>query len=173
MIASADLSKIVPALLRAQRKTDHAVKDSKNPFFKSSYADLNSVIESCKQNLNDEGILVLQPMISDGMNDYLETSLLHEESGQFIVSKMRILPPKNMQDYGSAITYARRYSLQSLVFIGAEDDDAERTMDRQAKVTTAPRVVEKHIESTKTATQNVVSGGFKNAKIAKTEEEEF
>ena len=130
MIATQSLDKISAALLKAQVKIQHAVKDAKNPFFKSSYADLNSVIESCKQHLNDEGIVVLQPMLSDGANDYLETTLLHAESGQFIVSKMRLLPPKNMQDYGSAISYARRYSLQALVFVGAEDDDGERTMER-------------------------------------------
>ena len=128
------VSKLAPALLIAQRNIGNALKDSTNPFFKSSYATLNSVIDTCKLHLNNAGIVVLQPVNSDGVNEYVETFLMHE-SGEFISSRMKLLTPKNMQDYGSAISYARRYSLQSLVFMGADDDDGEVTMERKTSIT--------------------------------------
>lgn len=124
---------IAKALLTAQRNIGAAVKDSKNPFFKSSYADLNSVMEACKQHLNDVGIVVTQPVSSDGSSNYVETILTHADSGEQISSKIMLIPPKDMQQLGSAISYARRYGLQSLVFMGAEDNDAEGTMSREVK----------------------------------------
>ena len=114
---------IAKALLTAQRNIGAAVKDAKNPFFKSNYATLGSVMEACKDALNNAGIVVTQPVVSDTTGEYVETQLIHAESGETLTSRMRLLTPKNMQDYGSAISYARRYSLQSLMFIPSEDDD--------------------------------------------------
>lgn len=194
MTTTEKIDKIVPALLKAQKKIESAIKDSKNPFFKSNYADLNSVMDACKKHLNDEGILILQPIMSDSSGDYVETSLSHDESGQTIVSKMKLLQPKNMQDYGSAISYARRYSLQSMVFIGSTDDDAEGSMDRTSKAYSAPRVVENKVkpvtetnrlqdqalqqpltleQQAKRPIPMLNKGGFATAKITKVENEEF
>ena len=75
--------KLAAALLKAQRNIGAAVKGSKNPFFKSSYADLGSVMEACKEQLNNEGITVLQPVVSDGSTTYVETVLVHESGEQF------------------------------------------------------------------------------------------
>lgn len=106
---------------------EHAIKESKNPHFKSSYAGLPEVIDACKKALNDNGLIVTQVVTSLEF-EYLETYLIHAESGEFIGSKMRLLgAEKGMQQFGSAITYARRYMLQSLVFLSAEDDDGELT----------------------------------------------
>lgn len=131
MNKSETLIKIAPALLKAQEAMGAAKKDASNPFYKSSYADLGAVMEACKKELNDNGILVLQPVGSDEMGVYVETILLHE-SGEYISDRMRISQKEenNPQAQGSAITYARRYSLQSMVFIPAEDDDAESAMKR-------------------------------------------
>ena len=127
MRTSTTLIKISPALLEAQREIGAATKTSVNPFFHSTYASLGDVMEACKGALNKNGITVLQPIdtSSDGMV-VVETTLLHE-SGEWIMASMRIAPKSetNPQDQGSAISYARRYSLQSMVFIPAEDDDAE------------------------------------------------
>lgn len=127
MIVSPTINKIAPALLLAQKKIGGAVKGSTNPFFHSSYADLGSVMEACKDALNDNEIVVLQPIGTDELGVYVETVLLHS-SGEFISDKMKIAPKSetNPQDQGSAISYARRYGLQSMLFIPAEDDDAER-----------------------------------------------
>src|ERR1035437_9064370 len=133
MRTSTTLIKISPALLEAQREIGAATKTSVNPFFHSTYASLGDVMEACKGALNKNGITVLQPIdtSSDGMV-VVETTLLHE-SGEWIMASMRIAPKSetNPQDQGSAISYARRYSLQSMVFIPAEDDDAEKATNRK------------------------------------------
>lgn len=134
MKTSETITKIAPALLAAQRNIGAAVKGSTNPFFKSKYADLGAVMEACKDALNENDIVVLQPVGMDGERTYVETILLHT-SGEYISDRMlvTIVPTPVKQNsletittpqaQGSAITYARRYALQSLCFIPAEDDD--------------------------------------------------
>lgn len=140
MRTSESIAKIAPALLKAQRKMGAATKDAANPFFKSKYADLGSVMEVVKGPLNEEGISILQPVSSREGSHYVETILLHE-SGELIASEaLRLeLDKTDMQKLGSAITYARRYTLQSLLSIPAEDDDAEGTMGRKAPQKAAER----------------------------------
>jgi len=119
---------IAKALLDAQKEMGNALKDSKNPFFKSNYADLNSIREACMPALNKYGIVVLQPTaFIDGKN-FIKTVLLHE-SGESIESLTEIVYSKqnDAQSQGSGITYARRYGLQSLVNVGAEDDDGNKS----------------------------------------------
>lgn len=115
---------IIKALLNAQKEMSNAVKGSKNPFFKSKYADLNAIREACMPLLNDNGIVVLQPTVQLEGKNFVKTVLMHE-SGETIESLTEILFSKvnDAQAQGSGITYARRYGLQSLVNIGAEDDD--------------------------------------------------
>jgi len=127
--------KISSALLKAQKEIGGAKKGADNPFFKKKYADLGTVMEACKDAFNENGITVLQPVISEGDSTYVETVLLHE-SGEFISARM-IVSCKNKdnpQEMGSAISYAKRYSLQALAFIPSEDDDGESV----AKVYRAP-----------------------------------
>ena len=126
MNCSPNISKISAALLLAQKEISGAKKGATNPFFKMKYSDLGSVMEACKDAFNNHGISVLQPLsFEDGVN-ILKTVLLHE-SGEYISSSMRIAckNPDNPQEMGSAITYAKRYALQSLAFIPSEDDDGE------------------------------------------------
>lgn len=148
MKTSESIINISQALLASQKKIGSAKKGAENPFFHSKYADLGSVMEACKDALNENGITILQPIDSDEHGVYVETTLLHE-SGEWISASMRIAPKSetNPQDQGSAISYARRYSLQSMVFIPAEDDDAE-------KATQAVR--NNHAKPMDTATQEVV-----------------
>lgn len=124
MNKSDSISKIAVALVQAQSKMSNAVKDSKNPFFKSKYADLNAVREACLPALNESKISVLQLIINKENKNYVETILLHE-SGEWISSETEIKnsKPNDPQAEGSGITYARRYGLQSIVCLGAEDDD--------------------------------------------------
>lgn len=129
MKTSDNITNISAALLAAQKSMGNAKKGSANPFFKSSYADLNSVREATLPALNENGITVLQVPVGHT----IETTLLHE-SGEYIASSIEIVCSKSNdpQAYGSAITYARRYALQALLCIGAEDDDAEGAMDRSS-----------------------------------------
>lgn len=125
------IPKLATALLKAQKEIGSAKKGSVNPFFHSKYADLGSVMEACKESLNNNGITVLQPVGHDEHGDYVETILLHE-SGEYISDKMRLIQTADAQKQGSAITYARRYSLQSLVFIPSEDDDGNKAVSRES-----------------------------------------
>ena len=150
MKRSESISKLAAALVKAQRKIGAAKKDSANPFFKSKYADLGAVMEACKEAFNSEGISVLQPVTytADGKHA-VETTLLHE-SGEYISETMALeLTVAKMQDLGSAISYARRYSLQAMGFIPAEDDDAEASMGR--KHSNYPQAASKVTVTTTTA----------------------
>lgn len=116
-------TELYKALLAAQPSIEAALKDSKNPHFKSNYADINSVIAACKEQLNKVGIVVIQPVVTDSLGAYVETRLIHAETGQSVESRVPLVGASDMQKLGSAITYARRYGLQALVLLGAEDDD--------------------------------------------------
>lgn len=128
MKTSKSIIKITPALLASQKKIEAVEKNASNPFFKSKYADLNSLIEACKTILNSNDILVLQPII-DG---HVETRLIHT-SGEWMSSKTKIVSKSenDPQAQGSAITYARRYGLQSMLFMSSEDDDGERATNHK------------------------------------------
>lgn len=129
---------ILPLLLKVQKEVGKLTKEASNPFFKSKYADLGSVMEVLKEPLNSVGIVVLQPTYAENGSNYLETMLLHAESGEFVSASLKLeLSKVDMQNLGSAITYARRYTLQSLGFLFAEDDDAEATMGRPKETKTA------------------------------------
>ena len=120
MNTSEKTDKIIPALFAVKKEMKALVKTSDNPFFKSKYADLNTTLEAIEPLLLENDIIVLQP----GTGEFLETVLMHI-SGQFITSSMILVIAKGtMQDAGSAVTYARRYTLQSLLGMKALDDDA-------------------------------------------------
>lgn len=124
MKQSETIEKIALALVKAQGEMGMALKDSSNPFYRSKYADLNAIREACMPSLNKNGITLLQPTVSIDGRNYVETILLHE-SGQWISGLTEILfsKPNDAQAQGSGITYARRYGMQSLVNVGADDDD--------------------------------------------------
>lgn len=134
MKTSDSIANIASALVKAQKAIGAAKKGANNPFFHSKYADLGAVMEACKDALNENGIVILQPVGFDEAGQYVETVLLHT-SGEYLSDRMRLVAKtdNNPQDQGSAISYARRYSLQSMVFIPAEDDDAERATHREVK----------------------------------------
>lgn len=127
---SEKINELVVALNKAQADFMVAKKDAKNPFFKSKYATLNAVYEAVAEALLKNGLSVIQPIVGDAV----ETTLVHT-SGQFITSSCPIVCAKqnDPQAMGSAITYARRYSLASLLGVMTdEDDDGEKAMARPA-----------------------------------------
>lgn len=133
MLKSDSIANIASALLKAQKEMGNALKDSKNPFFKSSFADLNSVREAVTPALHAAGITVLQLNVHYENNSFVRTTLLHE-SGEFICSDTQIIcaKPNDPQAQGSAISYARRYGLSSMLSVGAVDDDGEKAMSRNS-----------------------------------------
>lgn len=121
---SPTLNELATALAAAQSKMQNPVKDRVNPFFKSLYADLASVRDAVLPVLTDHGLSVVQlPCVTGSGAPGLRTVLMHK-SGEWIGSTMLVNPVKNdPQGMGSALTYARRYALQSLVGVAAEEDD--------------------------------------------------
>jgi hypothetical protein len=120
---SETIKEIAAALVKAQASIKGALKDSTNPHFRSKYADLSSVVEAVKEPLLKQGITFLQGVHDAEGGVAIETVLLHS-SGEWISSTLRIPATKNdAQGFGSAITYGRRYGLQSMCGVPAEDDD--------------------------------------------------
>jgi hypothetical protein len=114
---------IAAALAAAQSQMGKALKDANNPHFKSKYADLSSVTGACMPALNANGIAVIQPFVDDETGRYVKTVLIHE-SGETLECRVPLIVQKNdMQGFGSAATYARRYGLMAMAGIAPEDDD--------------------------------------------------
>jgi len=137
MNQSESIAKLSAALVKAQAEMSGAVKDSANPFFKSSYADLNSVIKAIKEPFSKYGLAYTQFPYNDengvGVNVGVVTRLIHE-SGEWLECNYTIpLTKLDPQAAGSAITYARRYALQAMAGIPAVDDDGESAMGRKEK----------------------------------------
>lgn len=131
MEQSAEIGKLAEALAKAQAQMMGAKKDSKNPFFKSDYADLKSVTDAIKGPLNDNDISWVQGVGNSENGWPSVTTMIMHKSGQFIKSSFALAPKKNdPQGVGSAVTYARRYSLAAICGVYQTDDDGEASMDR-------------------------------------------
>jgi hypothetical protein len=118
------IDKITPALVAALAKIDPATKDAVNPHLKNKYADLSAVMDAAKPALAESGIAIMQPPECEGKTVKVSTILLHG-SGQWYASAPLSITAidDRAQSIGSAITYARRYSLSGMLGITAEDDD--------------------------------------------------
>ena len=125
MNKSDDIKELATALAKAQGQMVAAKKDAANPFYKSKYADLASIVDAVKKPLSDNGLSYAQLTdVDEAGSVYLETILMHT-SGQWLSGRLRmpVAKPNDPQAMGSAVTYARRYALQSLLGVPAEDDD--------------------------------------------------
>jgi len=132
MQQSENLNELALALSKAQGEISPAIKDCNNPFFKSKYADLNSIWSSAREPLSKNGLAIIQTTEKDsGGQLNLITTLVHS-SGQWIKSAMPVITVKtDIQSLGSSLTYCRRYSLSAICGISTdEDDDGEKSMGR-------------------------------------------
>jgi len=121
---SESIAKLATALSIVQGKLTHAKKDSANPFFKSKYADLESVWDACRSLLAENGLAVMQfpGEFVDGTMS-LNTVLTHS-SGEYMSYLMSVPVTKpDAQGAGSALTYMRRYALAAVVGVVQADDD--------------------------------------------------
>lgn len=123
MRTSNELKNLAIAFVKAQTQMGSAHKGAVNPYYESRYADLQSVLEVIKPALAANGLAFLQfPISADGVAG-VTTRLLHE-SGEWIEDDFLLpISQKNPQAVGSCVSYARRYSMQSICGIAAEDDD--------------------------------------------------
>lgn len=136
---SNSIAALAAALAKAQRQIQSAKKDSVNPHFRSRYADLASCWDACREQLTSNGIAVVQPIHNEGPYAFLKTILVHE-SGEWIASGSYPLKPikDDPQGLGSAITYARRYSLCAMVGVAPDDDDGEAATGRTVQQSKTP-----------------------------------
>jgi len=135
MNKSESVAGLAAALAKAQGQMKGAIKDSANPFFKSKYADLASVVEAIRAAFSANGLSYIQTVEpSDKDEVRVETTLLHA-SGEWISCGVLSLPVSKVdaQGYGSALTYARRYSLSAAVGVAPEDDDGNAAVSAKPK----------------------------------------
>ena len=130
------MKNIASALVRAQRGFAPALKTSTNPHFRSKYVDLAGCIEAVVDALNAAGIALIQRTSEDNTGVTVETVFVHESGEMMECGKLHVPASKqDPQGYGSALTYARRYSLMAAAGIAPEDDDGNA-----ASKTPAPKV---------------------------------
>lgn len=121
------MKEISAALVKAQKAFGPALKTSTNPAFRSKYAKLENCIEAVIDALNDNGIMLMQQTRACEDGVIVETTFIHE-SGEMLSGGVLHVPAAkhDPQGYGSALTYARRYSLQAACGIAPEDDDGNQ-----------------------------------------------
>lgn len=142
---SESIDKLAPALLAAQKAMGPAIKDCKNPHFKSKYADLNNCLDAVYEAFHPHGLFITQTIIptpaaefiaaatgeSDASPGLVIRTLVMHESGQWIASDLPMYPDmQNPQKIGGAITYGRRYGLAAITGLTQEDDDGETAAGR-------------------------------------------
>ena len=160
---------LATALVKAQKAFGPALKSSTNPHFKSRYADLAACVEAVIDALNDNGIALIQKNYDCANGVMIETMFIHE-SGEMLECGILHVPAnkQDAQGYGSALTYARRYSLMAACGIAPEDDDGNVA---SRKTTIAPSINESalvdHLASIEASTdQDSLKSAYKLAYAA-------
>jgi len=136
MNKSDSIGELAAALSNAQKDIKKALKSAKNPFYNTKYADLESVSDACRDALMANDLVVSQLFVpeSDPGSVTVETVLMHK-SGQFISGALTLTAKgTDPQACGSAITYARRYSLASICGVVTEDDDGALAQGKSGTV---------------------------------------
>lgn len=122
IMQSNHINELAAALALAQGAMSNAVMNRTNPHFKSKYADLSSVLDAIRAPLSANGLSVVQTMRTGDMGMVLRTTLMHA-SGQYIATEYPLPSTQRPHEIGSALTYARRYSLAALICNSADEDD--------------------------------------------------
>jgi hypothetical protein len=139
------MSEISKAIVQAQKNFGKALKTSSNPHFRSKYADLSNVVEAVIDGLHEAGIALIQKTHDVQGGVKVETIFLHETGEEYSAGLLFVPSSKpDAQGYGSALTYARRYSLMAACGIAPEDDDgnAASQAPKQAKPTPPSMTIE-------------------------------
>lgn len=120
-----DISKVGPALLTLQAEMGKALKDAKNDHFGSKYADLASVYDASRAAIIAAGLRPQETTMRIGQTEVLHVEIVHPESGQFVAgyAELKYGNRDNPQAYGSALTYARRYALTTILGVVSDEDD--------------------------------------------------
>lgn len=133
MEKSDSIKNLAMALCKAQAEMGGAIKGKANPFFKSKYSDLSSVVAAIKEPFSNNGLSYVQFPIESNGRIGIETILMHE-SGEHLSQSFTVqLSKQDAQGAGSALTYCRRYSLQAVAGIPSEDDDGNNASKAPSK----------------------------------------
>jgi hypothetical protein len=159
------MKNIATALVKAQKAFGPALKSSTNPHFKSRYADLAACVEAVIDALNDNGIAMIQKCYDCATGIMVETVFIHE-SGEMLECGILQVPASKQdpQGYGSALTYARRYSLMAACGIAPEDDDGNRA-SIPVKQTEKPTLDAKRLQG---AIDKILAGQYTTEKLRET-----
>lgn len=136
MNASEAINELATALAKAQASMGPAIKGAKNPHFRSSYADLSSVVEAIREPFTSNGLAWVQaPSLDADTGLVTVTTRIIHSSGQWVEASVAAMPGRGKADLspqavGSAVTYLRRYGLQALAGVPSADDDGEAAMGR-------------------------------------------
>ena len=127
------MKQIAKAFVAAKRAFSPALKDKTNPHFRTKYADLGACLDAVNDALLDQNIALYQETSEDSTGVTVETVFLHESGETFRGGKLHVPASKqDPQGYGSALTYARRYSVMAACGIAAEDDDGNAAAKAKA-----------------------------------------
>lgn len=144
MKTSEQTDKIYKAIFEVKKKMKAVAKTSNNPFYKSKYADLNAHLEELEPLLEDQGCMLLQPPTIEqdpfrGAVDAIHSRIIHVESSQWVEASMLLETAKpDMQLRGAAATYGRRFTVNGLVTMRAEDDDGNTATGKSETYTKQP-----------------------------------
>lgn len=122
---------IITKLMAARSDIQPIKKSGTNPHFKSKYATLEGVIEAVTEPLEKHGFLLMHRTISNEHGKSITTELVHESGESFVTAIPLVLAKNDMQGLGSAITYARRYGIMSILNLPTEDDDGNEASKHQ------------------------------------------
>lgn len=128
------MKSVYSKLFKVQEEAVAIEKSATNPHFKSKYADISEIIDKLRPALIKHGLVLLQPINvnpSTGLTE-LQTIIADSETGDSFIFSVPVPANSNIQLWGSQITYLRRYSLQAVFALPAEDDDGESVMQRSA-----------------------------------------
>jgi hypothetical protein len=149
MNKSESIKELAGALAKAQGSIKGAIKDSANPFFKSKYADLSSVVEAIREAFAANNLSYVQRVEPSEKDEVrVETVILHA-SGEWLSCGFLALPVSkhDAQGFGSAMTYARRYSLSAACGVAPEDDDGNAATKAAPKPVSAKSVTQAEWET--------------------------
>ena len=144
MNQSEQINELAGALAKAQGQMANAVMNRTNPHFKSKYADLSSVLDATRGPLSANGLAVIQTMTATERGMVLRSTLAHS-SGQWIATEYPLPVTQRPHEMGSALTYARRYSLAALICNSADEDD-DGNVAMTAKPTAGAKISEAELK---------------------------
>jgi hypothetical protein len=124
------MKELLNKLSKAKQEISPIVKNETNPFFKNKYFDINALLHQVEPILHSHGLLLVQPI----KDNKVASVIFDIDSEQSLESSIELPPLTDPQKMGSVITYYRRYTLQSLLSLQAEDDDATLATKKEPKI---------------------------------------